>query len=126
MDTLKKAMIEALKKSLGRVTDATRAVDIARSTHYLWMETDPEYKAAVAELNEIALDHVESKLFELINGAEYQAVSEGAVLTLKDAPNPTACIFYLKTKGKARGYVERQEITGAENGPVKVVISDHI
>jgi len=30
--------------------------------------------------------------------------------------------YYLKTKGKYRGYVERQEITGADGMPNKIEI----
>lgn len=127
MDTIKRAMIAALKKSLGRVTDACEKVDIARTTHYLWMSNDPEYKQAVDDVNERAIDFAESKLFELMDGANKQVLtSDGGVAVIKDTPSATATIFYLKTKGKSRGYVERQEITGADGGPVQIIAPDNI
>jgi hypothetical protein len=36
------------------------------------------------------------------------------------AGNVTAIIFYLKTQAKDRGYVERQELTGADGGKLQV------
>ena len=30
-------------------------------------------------------------------------------------------LFYLKTKGKSRGYVERQELTGSDGKPINWV-----
>jgi len=87
-------MLEALEKSLGVVTSACKNVGIARSTHYLWLDTDPEYKKSVDDISNVALDYAESKLHSQIT-----------------KENPTAIIFYLKTKGKKRGYVERQEIS---------------
>ena len=89
----KKAMLDALEKSLGVVTAACKSVGVGRTTHYLWMDTDPEYKAAVEELSDVAIDFAESQLHKQI----------------KDG-NSTATIFFLKTKGKKRGYIERQEI----------------
>jgi hypothetical protein len=50
----------------------------------------------------VALDTAESALFNQIK--------EG---------NVTSIIFYLKTKGRRRGYVERQEISGPDGGPVQ-------
>jgi len=93
MDINKKAMVEALEKSLGVVTTACKTVGIARATHYLWMNTDDEYKQAVEDISNVALDFAESQL--------HKQIKEG---------NSTSTIFYLKTKGKKRGYVERQEI----------------
>mgnify|MGYP003945977993 CR=1 FL=1 len=90
---LKKAMIEALEKSLGVVTTAAKAVGIDRSTHYDWYNNDPEYRAAVDSISDIALDFAESQLHKQIQGGEVSST-----------------IFYLKTKGKKRGYVERTEV----------------
>ena len=89
----KRAMLDALEKSLGVVTAACKAVGIGRTTHYLWMQEDAEYRAAVEGLSDVALDFAESQLHKQI----------------KDG-NSTATIFYLKTKGKKRGYIERQEV----------------
>lgn len=97
----KKAMVAALEKSLGVVSTACKAVDISRQTHYRWMREDDEYKTAVEELSEVAVDFAESHLHKLIRDG-----------------NPAATIFFLKTKGKSRGYVERQEIAVAEKKPL--------
>ena len=92
-DITKKAMLDALEKSLGVVTAACKSVDIARETHYRWMREDADYKAAVEEIGDVAIDFAESQL--------HKQIKEG---------NSTATIFFLKTKGKKRGYVERQEV----------------
>ena len=90
----KAAMLKALEKNLGIVTESCRVVGISRQTHYNWLKDDKDYKKAVDELENVALDYAESKLHNQIT-----------------KENPTAIIFYLKTKGKKRGYVERQEIS---------------
>jgi len=89
----KRAMLVALEKSLGVVTSACASVGITRVTHYEWMKNDAEYKEAVHDITEMAIDFVESKLYKQIS-----------------KENTTATIFYLKTKAKHRGYVERTEI----------------
>ena len=86
-------MLEALEKSLGIVSTAAKMVGIDRSTHYAWLKSDEEYKSAVNSIQDGVLDFAESHLYKL--------VKEG---------NPAATIFFLKTKGKKRGYIERQEI----------------
>ena len=98
-------MIEALTESLGVVTDACRKVGIARKTHYEWYNEDKEYHKSVDDLGQVALDFAESMLYKKMRD--------------KDT---TAIIFYLKTKGKKRGYIERQEITGKDGDPIIPVI----
>lgn len=111
--TIKKdAMLQALTNSLGNVTEAAAAIGMSRETHYAWLKDDPEYSAAVASLKNVALDFAESQLKKLMEGAERQALThDGEVVTIKDAPNTSAVIFYLKTQGKQRGYIERQELS---------------
>jgi hypothetical protein len=111
--TIKKdAMIQALTKSLGNVSEAALAVGMCRETHYAWLKDDAEYSAAVASLKNVALDFAESQLKKLMEGAERQALThDGEIVTIKDAPNTSAIIFYLKTQGKGRGYIERQELS---------------
>ena len=92
-DILKKNLLAALEKSLGIVTTACKIVDCNRSTFYKYYNNDQDFKNAVDELENLTLDFVESKLHKQI----------------KD-DNTTATIFYLKTKGKKRGYVERREV----------------
>lgn len=111
--TIKKdAMIQALTKSLGNVSEAALAVGMCRETHYAWLKDDAEYSAAVASLKNVALDFAESQLKKLMEGAERQALThDGEIVTIKDAPNTSAIIFYLKTQGKGRGYIERSELS---------------
>lgn len=106
-------MLIALKKNLGVVSSAARAANINRDTHYNWMKSDEAYARAVVDLQEAALDFAESKLFELMNGVTVQqpprpGQAQPIVYTIP--PNVAACIFYLKTKGKKRGYVERIQL----------------
>lgn len=95
-------MIEALDKTLGNVTQAAELAGTTRKTHYEWMKEEA-YAEAVAGAREKALDFAESKLFKLI-----------------ESQNVTAIIFYLKTQGKDRGYIERIENANVGEPPFVV------
>ena len=88
---LKNNLINALEKHLGVVTSACKEVKCNRSTFYKYYNNDSKFRDKVDELQNVALDFVESKLFNQIKNE-----------------NPTSTIFYLKTKGKKRGYLEHQ------------------
>src|SRR5438045_2076104 len=110
MDTNKKQILEILEEKLGVVSEACKSIGLARSTFYSWMKSDKEFKAAVEEIQEVAIDYVESKLFEKIRGIQTGKYQDGELVVYDQPPSDTAIIFYLKTKAKKRGYVERQEI----------------
>lgn len=111
MDT-KKAILEALEAKYGIVTDACRSIGLNRSTYYEWLKNDPEFKAAVDEIQETAIDYVEGKLFEKMGGVEVVSgyTDDGEPKTYTLPPSDTALIFYLKTKAKKRGYIEKTEV----------------
>ena len=97
----KKDVLQALEKSLGVVTPACNLVGVGRTTFYRWMKDDPKFAEAVRDINDIAIDFAESQLHAQIK-----------------AGNSTSTIFYLKTKGKKRGYVERTELEFTEKRPL--------
>ena len=103
----KESILEALEKSLGVVTMACKSADVPRSTYYKWLKEDEEFAKAVKDIENIALDFGESQLHKQI----------------KDG-NTSATIFFLKTKGKKRGYIERSELdltSGDE--PIKINVN---
>lgn len=105
----KKAMIAALEQSLGVVTTAAKTAGISREAHRQWMIKDQKYAMAVADIEEISLDFGESMLHK----------------RMKDG-DTAATIFYLKTKGKRRGYVERNEVDFSAAEGTRIVISNTV
>jgi hypothetical protein len=108
LDTLKKrSMMKALEGSLGVITTACKSIGITRQTHYNWLANDPVYKKFSDGMQDMALDFAESQL--------HKQILDG---------NPTATIFFLKTKGRNRGYVERQELAVASDFNLSVKFID--
>ena len=105
---LKKELLFSLTKTLGIVSSACETLGISRTTYYKYYNEDAEYKKQVDDIGEATIDFAESKLFELIKSG-----------------NTAATIFFLKTKGKKRGYVEKQEINHNSNNITGIkLISD--
>jgi hypothetical protein len=101
----KSKMLKALEQYYGIVTTASQSVGISRITHYRWLEEDEEYKSKVQDIKNSAIDFVESKLFDCIKSEK-----------------ETSIIFYLKTIGKSRGYVPRQEIDTGDNKEFRIEV----
>lgn len=123
VDSRKSEIIEALSSCRGIVTDACKKTNTPRSTYYSWLESDPEFKKAVDDTQEEAIDFVEGQLFKKISGVSLGKVDEnGEVQVYDQPPSDTAIIFYLKTKAKKRGYIERSEFSGPDGGPISVTL----
>ena len=74
------------------ITATCSALGISRKTFYEWKAKKKKLAEGLEEIDESILDWAESKLKEHINNDNLQAL-----------------IFFLRTKGKKRGYVEKTE-----------------
>lgn len=86
-------IIAALGQSRGMVSVAARLLSCDRGTIYDYMDRYPAIKLAITNQRELSLDTAELKLVE--------AITKG---------QPWAIVFYLKTQGRGRGYIEKQDI----------------
>ena len=88
-DSRKQRLLAALREHKGIVSTACQSIGVSRRTFYHWRDTDKEFLRSLEDINEDAIDHVESKLMERIDHGSDRAI-----------------IFYLKTRGRNRGYRE--------------------
>ena len=87
--SIKKDLLQALESTMGVVTTACKIAKVDRRSYYRYLQNDKKFAEDVADIQNIALDFGESKL--------YKAIGQD---------NLTAIIFYLKTKGRERGFSE--------------------
>lgn len=99
-------IIKAISECNGLLTMAAKRAGVGSTTMNRYVHDFPSVKQAVLDAKEAMLDFAEGKLYSKI----------------KDGDN-IAILFYLKTQGKARGYIERQEVSGEGGQPVKVEIT---
>lgn len=82
--------IEQLRLNKNNVSAACRTLEISYNTYRNHYNTNEDFRRRVDELGEELLDFVEGKMFQII-----EKIDKGA---------PGLIMFYLKTKGKHRGY----------------------
>jgi len=86
-------MLKALEVTGHNITQACKKVGIKRETHYYWLHNSDVYKKADEDIQESLLDFAETMLMKKIKDGD-----------------TTSLIFFLKTKGKRRGYSERPDV----------------
>ena len=105
----KEQLIDAIKKNAGIVSGILRTLEkdykikVTRNAIYERKYSDPDVADAFTEAEETVLDVAENRVVTAVNNGERWAVT-----------------FYLKTKGRKRGYAERQEIVGADGQPIQI------
>jgi len=92
----KRKFLDAIRKH-GGITAAARATNISRSCHYEWYHADEAYKREFEDIEDEQVEYVESKLMEHIDAGSEQSIH-----------------FYLKYKGRTRGF--NKTINHTNNG----------
>ena len=89
-----KEYVKAIEAAQGIVAVAARHLGVDRSAIYKMRDSHPAIAQALEDSRERMTDMAEGKLYKKIMQDE----------------DMTAIIFYLKTQGKRRGYIERLDI----------------
>jgi hypothetical protein len=98
----KQDVIKALEMAKGMTSMAARVLRCRPEVVQAYIDRYPEIAAVQAAQREEMLDMGELALVKAVQQGEGWAIQ-----------------FLLKTQGKTRGYVERQELTGADGGPIQ-------
>lgn len=89
----KRAFLDIFKAKGAFISVSCDACNISRQTYYDWLEADKEFRNCVNEIKESVLDFTEHMLIKNIQEGKEASI-----------------IFKLKTLGKSRGYIEKQEV----------------
>ncbi len=91
------------------ISKACEVMSISRQTVYNWIDKVDGFSDLLIESEEQAIDTAESALMEKIKEGDIRAI-----------------IFFLRTKGKKRGYTEKSEIDLSHTiEPVQIVLPDN-
>lgn len=110
--TDRKHIIDVIYAKQGIVTQVAKALGVSRNAIYdagkRWASVAVALEDAKHDYDETVLDEAEIKLREAVRNGESWALK-----------------YVLSTKGKKRGYVERQEVTGKDGGDLRVRFVDY-
>lgn len=96
-------VMEALQAQDGNLSAAAKSLGVGRSSLYRFIENRPELQQVLADAREASIDLAENALRKAVERGEGWATC-----------------FLLKTIGRSRGYIERQEQT--HEGSIQVIV----
>lgn len=98
----KEKFLEVFQKSAGLMVTACEKYGCSRAMIYEMCKKDKDFAERIEEIKEKMIDFAESQL--------YQNIKNG---------DTTSILFFLKTKGRARGYVEKHEVAVESDEEIK-------
>ena len=102
-------LLPVIMEKFGNINDIALFYGVKRRTVHGWVSRDPTGKIKKA------LEHARQKLLDIAETKLTSKIIDG---------NLTSIIFYLKTQGKSRGWVEK--IDNQISGELNLSIDEHI
>ena len=102
----KDIFLKAFRANLFNVTQACLAVPIGRTTYYRWFDEDESFRERIEICKEEMIDLAET--------APLEKIKKGDTISI---------IFFLKTIGKKRGYIENPTIS--LKSPIEELSKEH-
>jgi hypothetical protein len=99
-------VVAAVRRAHGLLVAAAGQLGCDAETIYNYKKRYPVVAAAIQDARARTTDLAELKLYEAIHRGEGWAI-----------------MFYLRTQGKSRGYVERRELTGGDGAAVEIQLT---
>lgn len=99
----KERYLEALKTTLGNITEACNLTKINRMKYYYWIEHDDKFKQDCADVEKLQFDFVENALMKKIKQGSEPSIH-----------------FFLKTKGRKIGYGTSVEVNANLSGTIDI------
>ena len=93
INSKKNRILKLLSENLGIITPVLKKVKVSYTTYKKWITEDDDFKNSIDEIESEQFDFVENVLFENIKSGDR-----------------TSVIFYLKSRGGSRRYVDKQVI----------------
>lgn len=88
----KELFLEAFSNSAGNISHACKSIGVSRQAYYNWIDNDPNFAKKTQDILEDNIDLAETMLMKNIRDGKEASI-----------------FFFLKTKGKSRGYIETVE-----------------
>lgn len=105
-------LLELIPKMAGNISAIARAFGVNRSAVLEYIQRRPDLAALLQDARETMVDNVESRFYS-------DCLKE-------DPAYQTSRIFFLKTQGKHRGYIERQEVAAEVKADVQLTTHDKL
>lgn len=90
-DANKKLFLKTYTETRYNISETCRITGLDRSNYYEWLDKDPEFKKAINQKEEDLLDWIEEQAKKRMEQGSDKMIE-----------------FYLKNKGKKRGFGEQQ------------------